>query len=754
MLPRKFFRFPALVVTLGALTILTQSIHPVFAHPSLEGKIIRRSGDAYIAFDDQTLTWEIGTAKIARQMDFDPNGGYRLQAFINKTTGTDWLAPNSGQNAELHLILDGDVISGAARDFQFSHYTTGLNPDRSVELHIGLQRGPLHADFTYVAFPGTSVIEQWVTLSHTNNETMRNLYSLDSFNVALQPSGDPLTLYWVAGVNPPVLDPQNPQPVPSLRLHTAAISEGNDQTIGSTGRSSEETMGWFVLHAPKLREGMFAGIEWSGAWRLNASRRNRATELEAGIGQIRRDLEPGEIFQSPRRFVGFYKGDLDDAANESHFFARTFLIRPRPASFPWTQYNTWFAYYTDIDEVTLRREVDRAKEMGLEVFYVDAGWYEGSPQNADFSFGLGTWRENREKFPSGLRAFSDYVHSKGMKFGLWVEPERVDLRYVGDGKEIPLEWLAPGVDPSTAIEPNDPADAARAGQICLGNRDAREWMKTWLARLVRDYQLDWLKWDYNIWMSCDPPGTLGSGNYANVMGLYEVLDYLRAQFPNLMIEDCASGGNRMDYALLRRTDIAWLSDQTDPSYRVRYHVTGASYPFPPEYLNSWLVDSYYEPLSTAEDPRILQSYLRSRMMGAFGISVRTAELSAAQLALIKEETEKYKGVRDIIAKGKIFRLLPQSDLTTDLEPPEDPDGAEFYDEASKRGVVFLFQGKTPWERRRVVLKGLDPNARYQVLSGDRTVTMQRTGQQLLRTGISFSYDSTRPSVILYIAPIQ
>lgn len=737
---------------LGALALFGRDVSTSLARARFDGIIIAQSGDAYIKYDAQTTTWEIGTAGIARRMDFDTDGGYHLEAMINQHTGREWLAPGSGASAELHLILNGEVITGAESDFKFSSYSTRFLDDGGLLLHVELARPSLTAHHYYIAYPKTSVIEQWVEVENTSDKTLGNLSALDSFSFSARPSDDPLTLYWVAGANPPISDPQNTQPVPTLRLHSAQIAEKTPQTIGSSGRSSEETMGWFVFAAPGLHEGMFGGIEWSGAWRLNASRRNGATDIEAGIGEIRKDLAPGEIFQSPRRFVGFYKGDLDDAANESHLFARTYLLRARPTNFPWTQYNTWFAYYTDLDEVTLRHEADRAKEMGLEVFYVDAGWYEGSPQFADFSFGLGTWRENRTKFPSGLRAFSDYVHARGLKFGLWVEPERVDLRYVGEGKEIPLEWLAPGVDPSTAVEPNDPNEPARTAQICMGNRAAREWMKGWLTRLILDYRLDWLKWDYNIWMSCDPPGTLGGGNYANVMGLYEVLDYLRAQFPNLIIEDCASGGNRMDYALMRRTDIAWLSDQTDPSYRVRYHVTGASYPFPPEYLNSWLVDSYFEPLAKTDDARVFQAYLRSRMMGAFGISLKTDVLSAEQVALLRDETERYKNVRDIIAQGKIFRLLPQNDTTTDLEPPEDPDGAEFYDESSKQAVVFLFQGKTPWERRRVILKGLDPDTRYQIVSGDRTVAMFRTGQQLLRGGISFTYDATRPSVVLYIVP--
>lgn len=740
------------LATIIILTTATTALARANTATSLEDKIIARSGDAYIAHDAETQTWEIGTAGIARRMDFDSDGGYRLISFLNKTTKREWLAPDSGASAELHLILEDEEIIGTTRGFQFSHFSVAVNRDKSLELHIGVSRGHLHVDFTYIAFPNTSVIEQWTTLVNSGTETIENLTALDSFSVAVRPSADPLTLYWVQGVSPNFPDQAKSDPVPALRLRSIQLDENTQQKIGSNGRSSQDSMGWFVLASPTLHEGMFGGIEWSGTWQLSAARAKGATEIRAGISEIRKNIAPKEIFESPRRFIGFYRGDLDDAANASHQFARTYLMRPRPANFPWTQYNTWFAYYTAFDETILRREADTAKELGFEVFYVDAGWYEGSPQNADFSFGLGTWRENPEKFPSGLRAFADYVHSKGMKFGLWVEPERVDLRYVGSNGEIPLEWMAPGTDPILAIDPEDPSDPASTAQICLGNRGAREWMKGWLSRLVRDYQLDWLKWDYNIWMSCDPPGTIGEGNYAHIKGLYEVIDYLHAQFPNLIIEDCASGGNRMDYGLMRRTDIAWLSDETDPSYRVRYHVTGASYPFPPEYLNSWVVDSYFEPLSKTEDPKILLGYLRSRMMGAFGISLNTETLTGSQRAQIAEEVERYKTMRENISKGKIYRLLPQNDLTVDLEPPSDPDGAQFYNESTKTGVVFLFQGKTPWDRRRLLLKGLDQNTRYQVSSFDRTISMVRTGQQLMRAGITFTYDASRPSVLLTLTP--
>lgn len=714
------------------------------------GRIIARSGDAYIAYDENTLTWEIGTDGIRRRMDYDSNVGYRVISLKNKLTNREWLAVDGGTSAELRMRIDGQEITGVANDFIWQEYSVQRQSNGALELIVSFKHKSLLVHLHYMTYPQTSVIEQWAVIENSSRVTSYNLTALDSISLALRPSADPLTLYWVQGVSPTLADLKRAQPVPNLRLRSIRLNERVGQTIESLVRSSEESMGWFTLVSPTLREGLFGGIEWSGAWQLRAERLNGQTTLRAGLEKINLDLASRDKFESPRRFLGFYRGGVEDAANTSHIFARSYLLRLPPANFPWTQFNTWFAYYTNLDEERLRRELDNAAAIGLEAFVVDAGWYEGSPARADFSFGLGTWRENREKFPSGLAAFSDYVHSKGLKFGLWVEPERVDMHYVLNEHEIPLAWLAPGAEQPREL----PEGAAWTAQVCLGNSEARAWIKDWLTRLIRDYRVDWLKWDNNIWMSCDPPNEPGHGNYDHVKGLYEILDYLRAEFPNLIIENCASGGNRMDYALMRRTDIAWLSDATDPSYRVRYHVFGASYVFPPEYLNTFLVESWFEHLAdTQNDHAVLRDWLRSRMLGAFGISVKTLDWSDEFRKAVALEIQRYKSARGIIAHGREYRLLPQSDLSLPLlEPPTEPDAIEFYDAASQRGVVFLFRGSVPWAERRVVLRGLSPNTIYDIQSADGVINLRQTGRVLTSQSIIFSYTQDHPSTMLFIQP--
>ncbi len=729
----------AALLNVTAVILLAQQEEPPLTR-------LQESGDAYIAYDRQSNTWELATASIRRRMNYAAGAGFRMTRFTNKVTGREWLAGRAAASSELRLEINNETILGSNNELVLKESKTQKLRDGSLELTVTLERRELKIHLHYVVYPRTSVIEQWAEVENTSPAVVPQLTALDSFSVALRPSADPLTLYWIHGLDPSAED-QTAAPIPTLRQRSLVITDGKIQELGSRGRSTEEEMAWFALLSSKLREGIFGGIEWTGSWAMRVSGEGGSTVIRAGMTDLVHDLQPGEIFTAPRRFVGFFQGDLDGAANASNDFARLYLLRPRPANFPWVQYNTWFAFYNNLREDHLKKQADLAAELGVEIFYVDAGWYEGAPDHGDFSFGLGTWREDRDKFPTGLAAFSDYVHSKGMKFGLWVEPERVDLRYVGMDKEIKPEWFPQWMQMPTAF----PNDQALTMQICLGNRAAREWVKGWLSRLIRDYNLDWLKWDNNTPAACDVPGEPGDQNYFHYQGLYEVLDYLRTEFPNVIIENCAAGGNRMDYAMMRRTDIAWLSDETDPSYRVRNHVIGASYAFPAEYLNSWIVESYFEHFGDVEEkPDLLRAWLRSRMLGAFGISREIGDLTPEVRDAIQDEIKRYKETRTILAKGRMYRLFPQSELDQHLEPPEEPDAVQFYDPNTRSGLMYLFQGSEPWSARRVLLKGLNPNFTYQVESDRKDISFAQIGRVLMSQGITFTFDVDYPSTVLTI----
>ena len=200
-----------------------------------------------------------------------------------------------------------------------------------------------------------------------------------------------------------------------------------------------------------------------------------------------------------------------------------------------------------------------------------------------------------------------------MKFGLWVEPERVNLSLVG----------APGVEETWLATEGGEYGSDHAGQICLASAAARQWLIDRLTALIDDVQPDYLKWDNNMFINCDRDGHghgATDGNFAHVSALYDMLSPLRERYPDLLIENVSGGGNRLDVGMLRYTDVAWMDDRTAPSVHVRHNIEGLSAVFPPAYLLSFVTDHDTEPLHDAPD---LSLYFRSRMGGALGLCFRS-----------------------------------------------------------------------------------------------------------------------------------
>src|SRR5262245_5612241 len=197
-------------------------------------------------------------------------------------------------------------------------------------------------------------------------------------------------------------------------------------------------------------------------------------------------------------------------------------------------------------------EMDAAAALGVELFVIDAGWYAGAGANGtyDFDAGLGVWRPDPARFPEGLRPLRDHAHELGMRFGLWVEPERVSLESLGEGG-VSEDWLA---------KTDGQYGSDHAAQICLSVTAARQWILDWLTPILDDVQPDYLKWDNNMWMNCNREGhEHGStdGNFTQVNGMYRVLAGLRERSPDILIENVAVGCNRRDIGMLLHRDVGW-----------------------------------------------------------------------------------------------------------------------------------------------------------------------------------------------------
>ena len=330
----------------------------------------------------------------------------------------------------------------------------------------------------------------------------------------------------------------------------------------------------------------------------------------------------------------------------------------------------------------------------------------------------------RREVPPGLRAFADDVRSLGMRFGIWVEPERVDLRAPGTWQD---KWLVRHHD--AIVSPPWPPDTI-SGWLCFGHPAVQAWAIDWISSLVDAVGADWLKWDSNWWgvCTCTNHGhSAGDGEFHQVQGVHVVLAELRRRFPHLMIENCAGGGARTDFAMLANSHATWLHDSSTPSRRVRFHLAGANYLFPPELCNTFIVDSADESLADPQTARAdLDAIARSRMLGAFGVSARLPEWTDQAFTAVQTAISQYKELRPLLKRGHFYHLLPQADLLCpDLLLHDEWEAYAVVDQPTQStgqgsllGAIWAFRAPAGAPTRTLRLRGLDPATTYELIDVD------------------------------------
>lgn len=456
---------------------------------------------------------------------------------------------------------------------------------------------------------------------------------------------------------------------------------------GFDGRSSNKDLPFLALVMGK--EGIVCGLEWSGLWYMSVH--HPFVSLTAGIPVQRLTLDPGESLDLPPAHFVFFEGDLDEGGNA----LRRYLYEhhcPKLAGrlpLPPVSYDHWFYIVCDFDEELLRREVDICSALSIEYFVLDAGWYAGCGKGGEFSRGVGNWlRVDLAKFPRGIEPLAEYVHSKGMNFGMWFEVERAH-RESDIVKEHPEWFLNIGEE---------------FLHLNLARRDAQDGIIQIISNWVEKLGLSWIRWDYNIgprvyWESADRTGKI---QFRYIEGLYRVLDELMKKYPDLLIECCASGGRRIDLGTLKRAHTIWFSDHTDDPNICRFMQSGANRFLPGNLLNS----AVPTPLGGGDSGRNIFDFL-SRMMGAFSIDGDIASWSPCLINDVKRMIEIYKGFRHLLVQD-FYPLTPHPRL------PDESEALLFVSRDKREAVLFAFRMPEEPDERIVRLRGLIPNAIYDV----------------------------------------
>ena len=308
-----------------------------------------------------------------------------------------------------------------------------------------------------------------------------------------------------------------------------------------------------------------------------------------------------------------------------------------------------------------------------------------------------------------------------MKFGLWVEPERVALSTVDQPGLAHESWLATH---------DGGYGSNSAAQICLAGPQARQWLFDQLTTLIDAVGPDYLKWDNNFWINCNRQGHGhgdADGNLAHVQALYLLLDNLRQRYPNLLIENVSGGGSRLDYGMLAYSDVAWMDDRTAPAAQVRHNLEGLTTAFPPAYLLSFLIDADNERIAGADDLALLA---RSRGAGVLGLTYREHFLDDDTAALLTLQIGEYKAYRDILAQTSGALLTRQT--------PYDDTGWDAVEELTSDGqtaLIFAFESDGCDDRRIVLPIGLIADATYDVVSIDGGALGSASGAELMTDGV-------------------
>jgi alpha-galactosidase len=548
--------------------------------------------------------------------------------------------------------------------------------------------------------------------------------------------------------------------------HREAISDGYLWTGTSStyalpvpGEPREIIPAEFVFDREGAQRGWYAGIEFSGRTRISLQRKGDEVSTVLGLnpnpGPYRTRLTAGGSFKTPTVFLGAFSGGADGAANQLRPWVRNVLGNPRTwkdPQYPLLVNNSWGSGM-QVDEKLALRMIDDSKELGLEMFHIDAGWFRG----------VGDWYPSPTKFPHGLGPIADAAHKVGLRFGIWVDWTQAGLDTepgalnVSDPKV--RDWLV------TDLPPGWKPEEFKGQTVDLGVPAAHDYLAHEVERMVDDYHLDMIEHDgYLVAQGCvrddhphAPPirSTMkvkhdwGSSfviasnstdvSYHAVNAYYDIYEKTRREHPGLLFEICNDGGRMVDFGSAAHGDYFSITDTYDPlSNRRAFYDT--SYMLP-----AAMLESYVEKWPVPRPGNFLYM-LRSGMMGWLTIMTDTNAWTPEQHKIAAEEFKLYKQqLRPLIRDASLYHVSARPDGVH-------WDGIQYWDPSRGNGVVFAFRGTIPDEDHHAyILHGLDPARTYKLHYQDGSAPdAAEKGSLLMEHGLEVHLANPLSSELVFV----
>lgn len=602
------------------------------------------------------------------------------------------LAQSSGSHVVEFYYESHEIFSGK-RPLEGLPATYIEEDEEATSLWITLKDRLLNiiAILQYTLYEHRAVLTRSVKLCNEGNETVV-IEALSSLNLDL-PDADydmiTLTGAWARER--------------SVKIHH--LHEGIQSIYSLRGHSSANFNPFFALKRKETTENQGETIGFSFVYSGNFlaqvdvdSFNTARINLQIHPATFSWPLYPGESFQTPEAILVYSNQGMNSMSQTFHSLFRQRLVRgpyrdqPRPILI-----NNWEGTYMNFNETILIEMAKEAKDLGIELFVLDDGWFEG--RNTDTT-SLGDWRPDPVKLPHGLSALAKKINDLGLNFGLWIEPEMISkhsLLY----KNHP-DWVLGVPDRSLSV-------GRHQYVLDFSNPKVVDHIARQLENILDHTTISYIKWDMNrsmseVFSSCHSSKEQGMVYHKYILGVYRLYERLIRKYPHILFESCASGGGRFDPGMLYYAPQTWTSDNTDAIERLKIQY-GTSLVYPLSSIGSHVSAAPNHQLmrNTPLSTRANVAYF-----GTFGYELDPRILLQDEKAEIRKQVEFMKKNRSLLQFGTFYRLL---------SPFENKEAAWMVvsEDRSKAIVGYYRPLQEVNERfRRLPLQGLDPDLLYTI----------------------------------------
>ena len=414
-------------------------------------------------------------------------------------------------------------------------------------------------------------------------------------------------------------------------------------------------------------------------------------------------LKKGEFFSTPRVALSFSKEGLSGVSRNFHKWGRKYMLAHGDKERK-ILLNSWEGVYFDINQKGMDQMMGDIASMGGELFVMDDGWFGVKYPRKTDNCALGDWVVDTNKLPEGIEGLLRDAKKHGIKFGIWIEPEMSNT--VSELYEKHPDWIIKA--------PKRDAVLGRGGtQVVLdmANPKVQDFVFSIVDNLMTKYpEIDYIKWDANMAIMNHGSQYLNMADQSHLnieyhRGFQKTCERIRAKYPDLTIQACASGGGRANWGVLPYFDEFWVSDNTDALQRI-YMQWGTSYFFPAIAQASHISAT---PNHTVFRTTAMKYRIDVAMSGRLGMEIQPKNMSDDEKALCRQAIKEYKEIRPIVQFGDIYRLVS----------PYDKQGLAsmmYVNEAKSKSVFFWWKTESFQNEHLPLVKmaGLDANKMYKV----------------------------------------